>query len=57
MGAKPFLAKYDGKAIWIDGLKPLDGEKFFFEPELEKILLRVNATSGNEHSSAGGGPP
>ena len=54
---KPFLAKYDGEAIWIDGLKPLEGKKFFFEKELEKILLKENAASGNELSSAGGGPP
>ena len=54
---RPFLAKYDGDAIWIDGLKPLDGEKFFFEKELERILTKENAAAGNEISSAGGGPP
>src|SRR5574337_278656 len=54
---RPFLAKYDGEAIWIDGLKPFEGEKFFFEKELEQILKRDNISSGNEISSAGGGPP
>ena len=54
---RPFLAKYDGGAIWIDGLKPLDGGKFFFEKELERILTKENAAAGNEISSAGGGPP
>ena len=54
---RPFLAKYDGGAIWIDGLKPLEGEKFFFEKELEQILEKDNISSGNEISSAGGGPP
>ena len=54
---RPFLAKYDGKAIWMDGLKPWDGKKFFFEKELEQILERDEFSSGNEISSAGGGPP
>ena len=54
---KPFLARYDGGAIWIDGLKPLDGDKFFFEKELEQLLRKDKASAGNETSSAGGGPP
>ncbi|MDE1829550.1 MAG: lysine 2,3-aminomutase [Thaumarchaeota archaeon] len=54
---KPFLAKYDDGAIWIDGLKPLEGKDFFFEKELEKILRKENTASGNDVSSAGGGPP
>jgi hypothetical protein len=33
---RPFFAKYDENAIWLDGLKPAFGEKFFFEDELEK---------------------
>ena len=32
---KPFFAKYDEKAIWLDELKPAFEEKFFFEDELE----------------------
>jgi KamA family protein len=35
---KPFFAKYDDKAVWLDGLKPAFGEeKFFFEKELEEM--------------------
>lgn len=33
---KPFFAKYDEKAIWLDDLKPAFEEKFFFEEELEQ---------------------
>ncbi len=37
--ARPFFAKYDEKAIWLDELKPAFGEsKFFFEEELENIF-------------------
>jgi len=37
--ARPFFAKYDEKAIWLDELKPAFGEeKFFFEDELEQIF-------------------
>lgn len=35
---RPFLAKYDESAIWLDDLRPLFGKKFFFEDELEAIL-------------------
>ena len=31
--ARPFFAKYDPEAIWMDTLKPAFGEKFFFEDE------------------------
>ena len=34
---KPFFAKYDENAIWLDDLKPASGEKFFFEEELEQF--------------------
>jgi KamA family protein len=34
---KPFFAKYDPDAVWLDDLKPLFGEKFFYEDELEKM--------------------
>lgn len=33
---KPFFAKYDEGAIWLDDLKPAFSEKFFFEDELEQ---------------------
>jgi len=37
--AKPFFAKYDDQAIWLDDLKPAFGEeKFFFENELNEIF-------------------
>ena len=31
---RPFFAKYDEKAIWLDDLKPAFGDEFFFEQEL-----------------------
>jgi KamA family protein len=37
--AKPFFAKYDKMAIWMDDLKPaFNDDKFFFTNELELIL-------------------
>jgi L-lysine 2,3-aminomutase len=35
--ARPFFAKYDENAIWINTLKPAFDEKFFFEEEEEQI--------------------
>lgn len=32
---RPFFAKYDENAIWLDELKPAFEEKFFFEEEME----------------------
>ncbi len=34
---RPFLAKYDENAVWLDDLKPAFEEKFFFEDEMEKL--------------------
>ena len=34
---KPFLAKYDENAIWLDDLQPAFEDKFFFEDELNQI--------------------
>jgi KamA family protein len=34
---RPFFAKYDENAIWLDDLKPAFEEKFFFEEELNNI--------------------
>ncbi len=34
--SRPFFAKYDENAIWLDDLKPAFEEKFFFEDELEQ---------------------
>lgn len=37
--ARPFFAKYDPKAVWLDDLIPALGEKeFFFENELENMF-------------------
>ena len=35
---KPFFAKYDDSAIWLDDLEPVFEERFFFEDEYEKSL-------------------
>jgi hypothetical protein len=36
---RPFFAKYDPAAIWLDELRPAFGEdKFFFEDELQTIM-------------------
>ena len=34
---RPFIAKYDENAIWLDDLKPAFEDKFFFEDELNEI--------------------
>ena len=34
---RPFFAKYDENAIWLDDLKPAFEEKFFFEDELNNF--------------------
>lgn len=35
---RPFFARYDDKAIWLNELKPAFGEeKFFFEDELKQM--------------------
>lgn len=54
---RPFLAKYDKKAIWIDDLKPFSGKTFFFEAGLEKILRKDSRAVGKDISMASGGPP
>jgi len=40
---KPFFAKYDEKAIWLDDLKPAFEDKFFFEEEL-KTKYKISKT-------------
>jgi L-lysine 2,3-aminomutase len=43
---KPFFARYDPEATWLDELKPAFGrEQFFFEPGLER-LYAAEAASG-----------
>lgn len=40
---RPFFAKYDPKAIWLDDLKPAFGEEeFFFEREMELMEVSPN---------------
>jgi len=35
---RPFFAKYDEEATWLDGLEPAFGqEEFFFEPEMRRL--------------------
>jgi len=34
---RPFFAKYDENAIWLDDLKPAFEEKFFFEDEMSNL--------------------
>ncbi|WP_461535538.1 KamA family radical SAM protein [Spongorhabdus nitratireducens] len=42
---RPFFAKYDEKATWLDDLKPAFGEeKFFYEDEYQE-MFRVAATN------------
>jgi KamA family protein len=41
---RPFLAKYNPEALWLDDLKPATGEKFFFEEELEQLLANRRAS-------------
>lgn len=39
--SRPFFAEYNPQAIWLDDLKPaFNKHKFFFEDELEKMLMR-----------------
>jgi KamA family protein len=39
--AKPFFAKYDPQAQWIDDLQPaFDSDNFFYEEELAEMLLK-----------------
>ncbi|MGI0046602.1 MAG: KamA family radical SAM protein [Nitrosotalea sp.] len=54
---KPFLAKYNEKAIWIDDLEPFSGKTFFFEKGLEKILKKDSRAVGKDTSMVSGGPP
>ncbi|MEO8773342.1 MAG: lysine 2,3-aminomutase [Gelidibacter sp.] len=35
--AKPFFAKYDPEAYWLDDLEPAFGDKFFYDMELDEM--------------------
>ena len=40
---RPFFAKFDPKATWLDQLKPAFGEKqFFYQDELNEIITSQN---------------
>ena len=40
---RPFFAKYDDKATWLNHLKPAFGEeKFFFEEEFEAMKKPIS---------------
>ena len=41
---RPFFAKYDENAIWLDDLKPAFEDKFFFEDELKQIKEQKTKT-------------
>ncbi len=43
---RPFLAKYDESAIWIDELKPFTGNKFFFEEGFGKATSKKSGGKG-----------
>lgn len=44
--ARPFFAKYDETAIWMNNLKPAFGDKFFFEEEGEMLEWEIPLESG-----------
>jgi len=46
--ARPFFAKYDEKAIWMNTLKPAFGKKFFFEEEEYKFFREKYYNSEKE---------
>ena len=46
--AKPFFAKYDPEAYWLDDLKPAFGDKFFFEEELGEMREEVKEVEEEE---------
>ena len=40
---RPFFAKYDESALWLDDLRPAFGEKFFFEDEMSRFRASKTA--------------
>lgn len=50
---RPFFARFDPTATWLDGLRPAFGDtEFFFEPEYRTM----QAQAGGGHSGSSGGP-
>jgi hypothetical protein len=46
---RPFFARYDPEATWLDQLRPaFGGERFFFQDELEQIKLARRAPPWGE---------
>ncbi len=39
---RPFFAKYDENAIWLDDLKPAFTEQFFFEEEMKMLKNKIS---------------
>lgn len=39
---RPFFAKYDPAARWMDDLRPAFGDKFFFDAELEEMMQEAD---------------
>ncbi len=55
---RPFFARYDPRATWLDDLQPAFGEReFFFEPGLRKLLRYApsNAGQGGRRIALAGG--
>jgi L-lysine 2,3-aminomutase len=51
-----FLAKFDAQETRVDLLQPLEGEEFFFEPELREIEAELAcALAGRRQDAAAGG--
>ena len=41
---RPFFARFDPEATWLDQLRPLSGEdEFFFEPEYRRLVASREA--------------
>ena len=54
---RPFFARYDPRATWLDELEPaLGAPEFFFEAEMREIRVRRRAPPWGE-ADAGGEPP
>lgn len=48
---RPFFAKYDPDALWLNDLQPAFGEKEFFYEEEYRKLLKINKLPGRSLSS------
>lgn len=49
---RPFFAKFDARATWLDDLRPAVGDRFFFEAGLEEMIAERRAawSSGVEEA-------